>query len=335
MVTEPRRRRRHIRRKWGGSLCYLLYSLVYMLARWRFGSDVLLITAYGHESDESDSSPASLPSFSGLRALPQIPRVVHQTWKSRKMPRCLEVIRQSWIKTNPGWEIRLWDDEQIDKFCSNHLSPKAAERYRELSGVQRSDVWRILCLYELGGVYADVDLESLRPLDHLFNQTQHKQGVTMDINNSILILSPEPRAHCKFLFGAKVLCNAFMVASKGHRILEELRKIVLLVLETKDRMQNLDRGVFGPLLLNRIVNSNNFNNTIVLDSKLIYPVVDILNIRLPESKRRRSYKIIRRKKYRQAYTVHYWFHTDWNLKGNISTCRDFLIHRFQQKILFR
>ena len=39
-----------------------------------------------------------------------IPRIIHQTWKSRDIPKHLRGYQESWLHKHPDWEYRLWDD---------------------------------------------------------------------------------------------------------------------------------------------------------------------------------------------------------------------------------
>lgn len=40
-----------------------------------------------------------------------ITRILHQTYKSSKLPANLEAWRRSCMRLNPGWKIKLWTDE--------------------------------------------------------------------------------------------------------------------------------------------------------------------------------------------------------------------------------
>ena len=44
-----------------------------------------------------------------------ISRILHQTYKSSKLPANFEAWRQSCMRLNPGWEIKLWTDESNRK----------------------------------------------------------------------------------------------------------------------------------------------------------------------------------------------------------------------------
>jgi hypothetical protein len=45
-----------------------------------------------------------------------IPRIIHQTWKTADVPPRFAAWRESWARLHPGWQHRLWTDE--DNRCS-------------------------------------------------------------------------------------------------------------------------------------------------------------------------------------------------------------------------
>jgi len=60
-------------------------------------------------------------------------------------------------------------------------------------------------MYEYGGLYADVDMECLRPIDDAFNQSD-------------CVISQEPLEHSEFLapVGSPLVSNALMACRPGH-----------------------------------------------------------------------------------------------------------------------
>lgn len=40
-----------------------------------------------------------------------IPRLIHQTYKSRAVPASARPLMQTWRTLNPGWEVRFYDDQ--------------------------------------------------------------------------------------------------------------------------------------------------------------------------------------------------------------------------------
>ncbi len=69
---------------------------------------------------------------------------------------------RTWTKHHPGWDLRLWTEENLPKGLRR---PEAYERIR--MPAERSDILRLDLLHRFGGIYIDTDFEcrdSLEPL---------------------------------------------------------------------------------------------------------------------------------------------------------------------------
>lgn len=95
---------------------------------------------------------------------PLIPKKIHQIWVGKNEPPAIFKWCQASIKKyHPDWEYKLWRDEDIERLhLVNRKFYDSAQNYGE-----RSDIARYEILYQLGGVYLDVDFESIRALDIL------------------------------------------------------------------------------------------------------------------------------------------------------------------------
>lgn len=89
----------------------------------------------------------------------RIPRIVHQTSRSRCLTPRLAELTESWRL--PEHEYYFHDDRAVDWFLTKkpwpmfpHLSAVAK---CVTQGTIRADLWRYLVLYEYGGIYADLD----------------------------------------------------------------------------------------------------------------------------------------------------------------------------------
>ncbi|RLV10189.1 hypothetical protein CTZ27_02875 [Streptomyces griseocarneus] len=91
-----------------------------------------------------------------------IPRILHQVWLGGPMPEQLRAHTRTWPRHHPSWEYRLWRDRDVESFLVNRDAYDAARTWAE-----RSDIARLEIMLRCGGVYADTDVECLRPLDEL------------------------------------------------------------------------------------------------------------------------------------------------------------------------
>jgi mannosyltransferase OCH1-like enzyme len=98
-----------------------------------------------------------------------IPRIIHQTVADKKaLPPAFAENVSALRDRNPGWEHRLYDDDDIVAFISGTCSPEILKSYLRINpayGAARADFFRYLLLHERGGVYLDIKSTCTRPLD--------------------------------------------------------------------------------------------------------------------------------------------------------------------------
>lgn len=96
-----------------------------------------------------------------------IPKVIHYCWfgKSDK-PLLVKKCIDSWLRIHPDWEVCEWSENNspIDlPYVKNALE---AKRY-----AFASDYVRFYVLYKFGGIYLDTDIELIKSIDPLRNNT--------------------------------------------------------------------------------------------------------------------------------------------------------------------
>ena len=92
-----------------------------------------------------------------------IPRILHQIWLGEK-PFPYEQERSTWLRRHPDWEHRLWTEAEVP---GDLELVEAANLLRQPA--ERADILRLELLHRLGGVYADADMEALKPIDPLLD----------------------------------------------------------------------------------------------------------------------------------------------------------------------
>ena len=91
-----------------------------------------------------------------------IPKKIHYIWfGGNPLPPLVEKCIQSWKKFCPDYEIIRWDESNlnVDKYKF------ARDAYDAKKFAFASDVFRFDILANEGGIYMDVDVELLKPLD--------------------------------------------------------------------------------------------------------------------------------------------------------------------------
>ncbi|CRG89479.1 hypothetical protein PISL3812_06515 [Talaromyces islandicus] len=150
----------------------------------------------------------------------QFPRKVWQTWKVDPLAfeeRDLSVAR-TWIQKNPGHRYEVLTDGNDLYYVETHFGPMGLNRldivnvYRSLTAkIIKADLLRYLVMYVEGGVYTDIDVEALRPIDRFIPDRYDAKDVDLVIGVEIdepewydhPILGPKSRSFCQWTFMAK------------------------------------------------------------------------------------------------------------------------------------
>ncbi len=99
-----------------------------------------------------------------------IPKVIYQTWKTKKLHPNVKKVINSMKLINPEYKFVLYDDDDIDEFISNEFSGVEYQAFKRLNaGAAKADFWRYCILYKYGGIYLDIDSEITGNLDNLIN----------------------------------------------------------------------------------------------------------------------------------------------------------------------
>ncbi len=168
------------------------------------------------------NNPAQVPAHKSSI----IPKVIHQIWLGGTLPEKYKNWVESWKKYHPGWEYKLWTDEDV-----KHLTLYNRELYDSLSNYgPKVDILRYEILYQFGGLYVDTDFECFKALDVLHDRYTFYAG----IEDALAI----------------ALGTALIASIPGHPILEQLVKNINFKVEDEDSMRAAIAGT-GPGYLTR------------------------------------------------------------------------------------
>jgi mannosyltransferase OCH1-like enzyme len=118
----------------------------------------------------------SLPSVEApaLEFGRQIPRIIHQTFRSRALkPEIIANISEI-RDQNPHWDYRFYDDGEVRAYISLNYGSDFVDYLEALNpryGAARADLFRYLLMYKEGGVYLDIKSRLSRPLDDVLQTT--------------------------------------------------------------------------------------------------------------------------------------------------------------------
>ncbi len=157
------------------------------LSNWIREHKHTLLTEINDETEDFDSKEDY------LKYLGRIPKIIHMIWLGGNFP--YQEHLDSWIKYNPGFEVKLWTEKEINK--EPIKNKKLLNKLTSYSN--KADVLRIELLYLYGGVYVDADAYCKKPIAPLLK--------------SSLISSTNANG---------IMCPSFMASVKGHKCLKEI-----------------------------------------------------------------------------------------------------------------
>lgn len=146
-----------------------------------------------------------------------IPNKIHLSWKTKDLLDSGSVLVTEGVKRlkelNPDWELTIHDDADVDQYLKEQLEP---EVYALIAGkhvVQKTDLWRLIKLFQEGGLYMDIDRFVDTPLDDLFDD--HTRWVLPtcrdhDFSHDFMMTAPRNPA---FLCAAKLYIQRL---KEGH-----------------------------------------------------------------------------------------------------------------------
>ena len=176
----------------------------------------------------------------------EIPHIIHQTWMTSRLPTRYAPWVTSWLKKNPTWQYWLWTDDDARHLVERYYKQYLAMYNGYPRNINRADVMRYFVLDKYGGVYADIDMECLRPLDDI-------------ISNHSCILSEEHKVHSYMLAGRKPppnVLNTPMACRPGHRY---FRDVIAELPKWQNHSSLLEQT--GPLLIDRVLRTYLRNHT--------------------------------------------------------------------------
>jgi mannosyltransferase OCH1-like enzyme len=114
-----------------------------------------------------------------------IPKIIHQTFKTDKLPFITRWHISRFRKRNPEYAYEFYDDERIASFLQEHFDEEVFRQYQRLNiGAAKADFFRYAVMLKRGGVYIDVDSAINSRLDNFILgddvaiiSREHNQGM--------------------------------------------------------------------------------------------------------------------------------------------------------------
>lgn len=117
-----------------------------------------------------------------------IPKKIHYIWLGKgNLPQIFEKCLKSWQKFCPDFEIKRWDESNLNLDLNQYVR----QAYDSKKYAFASDVFRFEILFKEGGIYLDVDVELLKPIDDLLNNKCFLGYEEKDVLNPGCIIGAE------------------------------------------------------------------------------------------------------------------------------------------------
>ena len=162
-----------------------------------------------------------------------IPKILHRV-VPEDVPERFEAFWQAWCEMHPTWQTFTWQDP-LDP-CDWELGSLFE---RCTAGAQLAGLVRIEAVWRLGGVYVDMDMEPVRPIDDL-------------LENELFICTQ----------GGGILTDAMFGATAGHKGLRACMDVL-------GDWWSPDPHDTGPSLTTRVLTGR--DDVTVLPTEAFYP----------------------------------------------------------------
>jgi hypothetical protein len=96
-----------------------------------------------------------------------IPKTINHIWLQGNMPNKYVKNYEAWQKLHPTWEHVTWDETKLLKLCK----PTQTKTYQGLNTlINKINFLKYVLMYNVGGVYVDLDTVPIKSLDVFLNQ---------------------------------------------------------------------------------------------------------------------------------------------------------------------
>lgn len=228
----------------------------------------------------------------------KIPKIIHQIWSGidGPLPEHFKMLGDTWKLNYPDWKYEFWNNVRMNEYI-HQFYPQYWNIYSKFPyNVQRWDAIRYLILYKAGGMYVDVDYESLQPIDELIRDKQ-------------CCFAQEPPYHCDMVGKNLAFNNALMLSISNHPF---MKKIIQYVFSEKTlAVKPIPKAVCvmnttGPwMLLNQYehLSAKEKDDVYLIPHKYVTPFNMIQAQQVREGIENEKFEDL----LNEAYAVHYYF----------------------------
>jgi hypothetical protein len=108
-------------------------------------------------------------------------QLIHQIWIGDEIPKELYQKTIELKQMNPEFKYKLWGNEALEQYNLDNIPSNISKAFIV-------DILRLKILHDYGGIYIDVDYESILPLSELGSLLDADLAIyTFDTNNPLMI----------------------------------------------------------------------------------------------------------------------------------------------------
>lgn len=189
-----------------------------------------------------------------------IPKIIHQTWKTDRLPPRLAKLAGKWKELHSDWEHILWTDA-MNRALIEKEYPRFLPTYDAYPhNIQRVDAVRYFILYSFGGVYIDLDFIPLKNIEPLLKDRQCVFGLDPEVTSETGPVKEN-------------ISNAFMATVPEHAFFEAMIHDLKTYQPSSETGPDLVLKTTGPLAVNRVYEIFPDKEKIVLlPSPCLFPI---------------------------------------------------------------
>lgn len=174
------------------------------------------------------------------------PQKIWQTWKNDPLKWGIKdtITAKSWLEKNPHMRYEVVTDTNEMTYIQEHFGPNGFNRpdiiefYRSLNlPIIKADLLRYMIMYAEGGVYADIDVEALKPMHRFFPERFNENDY--DLIVGVEIDQPEFENHPILGKKSKSFCQWTIISRPRQPVMLKLVENIMTWLKGVAREQGV------------------------------------------------------------------------------------------------
>ena len=134
-----------------------------------------------------------------------IPKIIHISWVDKRIlfesqnPLAINGV-QNMKRLNPDYKIEVSDDNDVNEYIQKHIAESDWELIKDRHIVEKVDLWRLLKIFNVGGIYCDIDRLCNIPFDDIIREDDIcilPTHFNADFSQDIMISAPKQEIHKK------------------------------------------------------------------------------------------------------------------------------------------